>query len=341
MNKTSAIASLLKNSLALILVATLLAACAPATPTPFSSAKIRVGIQPFIGFAPVFIAQEEGFFAEYGIEAEFVTVTSSAEAIPALVQGDLDLLLIAVNPGFFNAIANSSDVRVALSGSQLKADGCTPSGIVARKADAERLKDVANWKGLTLATSPTGLQGIAGFWVDRALKRGGLTFADLETTRLPPASSSEALQSGSVDMVEMIEPWVTRLVSQADAQVIIAAQEVAPNAQFSVVAFGPKLLKDPELGSRAAAAYLRGVAQYQAGGTDRNAEIVAKYTELPVELLKTICWSHVPVDGQPNLESLVEFQQWAVEQGTLEQVIAPENFWDGRFLEQAQTILNR
>ena len=332
---------LLKRVLVLGLLAVLVSACAPsaspvaqeiATPVPV---LVKLSTQPFIGSAPIFIAQEEAYFAKHGVQAEFVPANSSVEALPLLIQGQLDLMLIAVNPAFFNAVVGGSDVRVVLGVSQLRPEGCASLGVVAREAEADRLRSVGNWKGLTLSTTPTGLQGISGFWLDRALEQGGLTLADIEVVKLPPASGADALQSGSVALVETAEPWITRMVQQADAEMVVAAQDVVPNAQYSVVVFGPHLVRDVDLGGRVAAAYLEGLRQYGKGNTDRNVEILAKYTELPSDLLKQICWPSVRTDGSVNLDSLVEFQAWAVEQGFLDKVLDPALFWDGRFLEQA------
>ena len=85
-----------------------------------------------------------------------------------------------------------------------------------------------------------------------------------------------------------------------------------------------------------AQAYLEGVRQYQEGSTDRNVAILAKYTKLEPELLKKVCWPAIPADGSVNLDSIRDFQAWAVERGDMQSVVDPEAFWDGRFLQEAE-----
>ena len=44
-------------------------------------------------------------------------------------------------------------------------------------------------------------------------------------------------------------------------------------------------------------AYLKGVRQYNQGKTDRNVEILAKYTEMKPEEVKQSCWIPMRSDG--------------------------------------------
>ena len=44
-------------------------------------------------------------------------------------------------------------------------------------------------------------------------------------------------------------------------------------------------------------AYLKGVRQYNQGKTDRNVEIIAKYTEMTPEEVKGSCWMSMRSDG--------------------------------------------
>ena len=57
-------------------LALLLQACASSPveqPAP-EPAKLKVTLAPYLGFAPFFIAEDEGFFAEQGLEIELVEI---------------------------------------------------------------------------------------------------------------------------------------------------------------------------------------------------------------------------------------------------------------------------
>jgi len=85
---------------------------------------------------------------------------------------------------------------------------------------------------------------------------------------------------------------------------------------------------------RAAQAYLEGARQYQQGATQRNVEILAKYTGMEKDLLTRICWATIPADGNLNVDYIMAFQKWAAAQEQLDQVVTPDQYWDSRFVEK-------
>ncbi len=295
--------------------------------------QIKVNLQPYIGFAPFVLAREEGYFARYGIQVEFVQVPST-EAVPLLMQGELDMISTVINPNLFNAIARGGSGRIVLSMSQWSADGCASVAILGNKDRAAQLQNISTWKRLALSTDSTGAQGMQGYMLNLVLAQGGLTLADVEVNKLAAPDAFEALKSGAVPLAISVEPWVTRIVQGNYGDILQSAPEVLPDAQYSVVLFSERLLQSPDLGQRVARAYLDAVRQYQDGSTERNVEIVATYTSLDAQLLKQICWATIPTDGAINLDSVMAYQEWAVAQGLLDQVVSPDMFWDGRFIQE-------
>jgi len=63
--------------------------CAAASGEPV---MVKAQILPLLSFAPYFIAQEEGYYADEVLEAEFVQFQHSSDAIPALLQGQVDVI---------------------------------------------------------------------------------------------------------------------------------------------------------------------------------------------------------------------------------------------------------
>lgn len=298
---------------------------------------IKISFQPIISFSPVLIAQEEGYFEKYGLDAEFVPVGSANEAVPLVMQGQLDVVQIALNPGFFNAIAKGGTARVAMGLTRWSVNGCAAIALASRRADTARFQDPAQWKGAKLVTDPVGERGLPGLLLERIAGQYGAGPGDIMMVKLPLANTAEALKNGAVDLVLISEPWLTRVISAADAEVLVTGKDILPEGQSSVVVFSERLLQNRDLGMRVAQAYLEGLRQYQAGNTDRNVAIVAQYTQLEPELIKRVCWATLPADGSLNMDSIMEYQAWAVKQGHLDQVVAPTDFWDGQLLQQAQS----
>ncbi len=321
-----------------LLMTLILVACSLLTPSATVKptdvpVRLKVNVQPYMGYAPLLIAREEGYFSKYGIETEFVNV-ASADALPLVMQGQLDIGVEVMSAGLFNAIARGGTGRLVIGLSQWNSGDCTSTAIVGRKAQVAQLKEIAAWKGLTMSTNETGLQGTQGFFADQVLAKGGLKVTDIQISKLPAPAAMEALQSGATPLAMLTEPWVTYAVSTGQGEILFGGQEVVPGAQLSALVFSERLLKSPELGMRAAQAYLEGARQYQQGATERNVEILAKYTGMDKDLLTRICWTTIPSDGNLNIDNIMAFQKWALSQGQLDQVVTPDKFWDSRFVEK-------
>jgi hypothetical protein len=86
-------------------------------------------------------------------------------------------------------------------------------------------------------------------------------------------------------------------------------------------------------------AYLRAVRQLDQGKTERNLEILAEYTGLDREFLVKACWPSFHDDGWVDVQSVLDFQAWAVEKGYLDSTVAEEQFWDPGFIEHANEVL--
>jgi len=95
-------------------------------------ATVTVTLPPFLSYAPLIIADAEGFFAEQAIEVEFLRVNNAPELLPSLVQGDLDVFAGALAPGFLNLVSGGERVRIVADKGHLPPDSCTYFAVMAR-----------------------------------------------------------------------------------------------------------------------------------------------------------------------------------------------------------------
>ncbi len=309
---------------------------------PAQPVALKVVTQPYLGYAPYFIAREEGYFAEQGLQVEFVNVTAGSDTIAPVIQGNVDAAGSSVNAALFNAIAQGADLRIVAGRSYLPADGCTYSGFVARRqlVESGELASLPQLKGRHMVRQQEG--AVEDYRLQKLLDLAGLSTADLELVDVPSAALLDAFEKGTIDVAGTTEPWITRLVAGGHAVLWQPAQTLMPDFQIALTIYGPNLLKkDPDAGRRFAVALLEGIAQYNQGKTERNMEIVARYTELDKDTLNKACWPAVQSDGTINAQSLVDFEDWAVANGYLDKAVTPEQFWDGSFVEYANRTLGK
>jgi NitT/TauT family transport system substrate-binding protein len=301
--------------------------------------KLKVPSVPYLGNAPFFIAQEEGFFREQGLEVEFVNVTQSGDALTMLVQGGCDVYAGNVSAGLFNAIARGAEIRVVADKGQNRGPGDAYEAFLARRSLVESgaLANLKNLKGLRIRYNPATA---SQYYVEALLEKAGVAWEEIQPVTMPNILMPDAFARDAVDVAGMPEPWVTTVVRGGHAVIWKPVGDVLPNLQIGIIAFGPRLLKkEPDAGVRFMTAYLKAVRQYQQGKTARNLEILRKATGLDLELLKQASWVCIRDDGRPNIESLMDFQRWAKKRKLLDAEVESGRVWEPRFTDEANRIL--
>ena len=151
--------------------------------TPAASAqtplKVRMAVLPIFISAPLFIAQEKGYFAEAGIDFEMTTLWQASEIIAAFASGDIDGSAGGFGPAQMNAVGQGAlDVRLVAPLHSEKPPVATP--LVVRKAlyDDGTVRSVADLKGRRVAINSRG--SAVEYWMYAALATGGLTPADID-----------------------------------------------------------------------------------------------------------------------------------------------------------------
>jgi NitT/TauT family transport system substrate-binding protein len=317
----------------------ILASCSHGTTPAFRS--VKVSVQPYLSFGPLFIAADEGFFAAQGLQVEFVKMENSTEAIPALDMGRLDVVGGAVSLGVLNAIARGAQVRVVADKGQDDPNWGSSNAFLIRRDLASQIPrtQTARLRGLRVVLNPVSY---SGFVLEKALLPAGLSLADLKISKIPDSVLPEAFKQGTVDLAEANEPWLSLILQQGTAVIWLEPKSIVPGMQKAVLFYGPNFLKkDPMTGIRFMQAYLQGVRRFRQGKTPRNLEILCRNTHLDHAVLERATWSAINANGDINGESLQELMAWGIRKGHLSSSLPFERIWDGRFVKAACAALDR
>jgi NitT/TauT family transport system substrate-binding protein len=302
--------------------------------------KVKVVSSPYLSYAPFFIAQEERFFAEQGLQIEFIEMSDASVAIPSLIKGDLDVMADGIWPSQLNAIARGAGIKIVADKGYFLSGGCASTALMVRRTLVEerKIERLSQIKGRRLAMNQASSP--MGYFMEKILGQAGLTLDDVEKFFIPHPAREEAFRKGIIDLTIVSEPWVTRMSQAGHAVVWIPLYQVVPDFQYALLMYGPTFLeRNIDTGKRFMVAYLKAVRQYNLGKTERNLKLVSKYTGLDQELLKKACWQYLRSDGRINIESVLDFQSWAVKRGFLDREVPPNQFWDSRYIEYANKVL--
>ena len=226
--------SLIAAALLLVLV---LAGCTAASPVAAPAAEsaapaaddsaatvVRIGTQPWIGYGPWWIAQEQGLFAKHGIEAQLIDFVQDTEVNAAFAAGEMDVANLATHTAI-KLFANGVDLRIVLL-----EDASTEADAIIAGAD---VADVAALKGQTVAYEEGATSDLL---LNYALQQNGLTLADIQPAPMPAADAGAALIAKQVAAAVTYEPYISAAQAQDPSVQVIYTAAADPGLISDVLA---------------------------------------------------------------------------------------------------------
>ena len=325
------------------LVTALLLALIPAAAMAGAD-KVRVGAYASISDAGLYIAQDKGYFAEQGINAEIVQVNTGSEMTSQLANGDLDASGGSPGAGLYNAVRQGIDLKiVADKGSSLPGHGYF--AFVVRKELADKIKTPADMRGHLLAVTGYGAGASSEVTIARLLESGGVKEGEINQVNMQFADIAAALGTGKVDIGVLIEPLVTQVVRKGIAVVWKRADAIYPNQQYGALMYGPGIIKRPDVARRFMIAYLKAVRFYNdalegKASRDELVSILTKNTSVKnPELYRDMVFPGLDPNGRLNVEGMKQDVAWWVSAGRMKESVPVEKLVDTSYAEQAVAAL--
>ncbi|HSW35049.1 MAG TPA: ABC transporter substrate-binding protein [Candidatus Limnocylindrales bacterium] len=179
----------------LILLAGVLAGCAPAAqpPQPDGLTRIVVADAPTTHHLNLYVAQEKGLFAKYGLEVEIISVESLSAARDAVVTGAADVFWSCPTVAIA-AIAGGAPIRTI---AQVKTP-CTSVLLVPGDSPIQDYQDLA---GKTIAGISPSCEAVIA--ISNAARKAGVEF---NLVTLAGGAAIAALEAGQIDGAILEEP---------------------------------------------------------------------------------------------------------------------------------------
>jgi NitT/TauT family transport system substrate-binding protein len=306
-------------------------------PTAVPSAQtVKHGYNPILAGAPMFIAQERGYFAEAGFELEFTTFDTGAQMVASAAAGQLDVIAAVPSPSLFNALARGIDLKA------VAVESWTGTFLVLRKelADSGQVRSLADLRGKRVSFN---LEGIPVDYALRiAFEKSGLRLDEVEVHRLPNPDLPAALANAAVDAGVVPEPLPTLIESRGIGARALDVQGLAGRQTGAMLVAGPSMLARGEaVNTRFLVAYLRGLRDYLAAITDERVSdpdmvaILSKWTSIPPSTVAAAVASKVDPSGRLDIEDLNRQQDYWRQVGLVPREADLRAFIDHRYLDAA------
>jgi NitT/TauT family transport system substrate-binding protein len=168
-------------------------------------------------YAPFYASRALGFYADEGVEVEWLGVSAPGDGVAGLRNGTVDLTW-----GGPMRVMKDRDLR---ANSPLvcfcEVVGRDPFCLVGRSQQAFRLADLARLRIATVAEVPT-----PWMCLQHDLREHGIDPHRLDRAADRPMSENlAALRAGAVDVVQLFEPYVSFALEEHIGRVLYAASD--------------------------------------------------------------------------------------------------------------------
>ena len=191
---------------------------------------VNVGALPVVDSAGLYLALQNGYFRQAGLTVKISPVTQSPQAIPDMKKGTIDVVAGANYVSFFQAaVVKHLPVKLLVDG-----ESCTDNTFQVLALPSSGITSPAGLAHKRIAVNITN--NIQTMLTNTALQAAGVNPASVTYVKVPFPDMGDALRSGAVDAINVVEPFITENELKIGAQPIMSTC-TGPTANFPISGF--------------------------------------------------------------------------------------------------------
>ncbi len=240
-----------------------------------SAEAIRISYQPSLYWAlPYYVATEKEWWAEVGLEPEFVTFPAGAPQVAAAQAKDWDVGATGSVPAILGAS------RFGLKAIGISNDESRTNALMAPKGDIEAVKaDPSQIKSIVITTNST-----ADYTARACLQKWGVDPKGVEFVNLAQAQIITAVISGSARFAGVWAPNTYTLQERADYDYLCSGADADAIVPGSLVVRADYAAENPEAVQKYLAVYLKAIRWIKANPDEAQQMLTDFYSEGGVEI---------------------------------------------------------
>ncbi|MCP1910929.1 NitT/TauT family transport system substrate-binding protein [Bradyrhizobium sp. USDA 4501] len=287
--------------------------------------KAKIGVLRLSSSAPVFIAQDKGYFRDAGLDVELKFFDAAQPIAVATASGDVDFGITAVTAGLYN-LAGKGTLKVIGGMSREKAGYPLIGYFASNNAYAAGLKTPKDLAGKRVAVTQVGssFHYSLGLLADKY----GFKLSDVKVVPLQSLSNAAAALKGETVDAALLPVSTARTLMDSNGAKLLGWVGDETPWQLGAIFASPKALTNAPLVTRLLTALTRADHEYHdviltaikdgvAPINDKTRpllEIIAKYTNLPVAQVVGNC-AYIDPDGKLDVKNLDNQIKWLQGQG--------------------------
>lgn len=227
----------------------------------------RLATNTWVGYGPLYLAQEKGYFKDEGVDVTMTVMEDVAQRKTALVKGDVD-----AEGDTVDSLILARDQKVPAVATMEFDVSNGADGILTTDA----IKSVQDLKGKKIAVQRNF---ISEAFLDYVLGKNGLKPSDVQKIDTEAGAAGAAFVSGSVDVAVTYEPWLTKSKERKGAKVLVSSADEKGVVVDILSVSQDYLTKNPENVQKVMRAWFRALDYWKAH-PDEADEIMGKHYNL-------------------------------------------------------------
>jgi len=299
------------------------------TPSEAPLLKATLGVETSLLPAAVWVAEEKGYFEDYGLDLTIKEFDSGRLSLVAMLESNqgIDIATVAPTPIMFNSFERGDFSIFATFVSSYE-----DVKVIARN---DRVTSAEDLRGKRVGT-PMGTTG--QFFLDAFLTDNSILSSEVEAVDIDPSDLPDALAKGVVDAIVIWEPHGTNAKNLLGDLAIRLPSSDIYNETFNFVSTNAFLKSDSEAIKRFVQA-VDTATEFIKQHKEESQEIVATRLNLDTESM-TALWEEFTFDitlEQSLIRVLEAEARWAINSDLVESEHMP-NYLDYIYLHALEEV---
>ncbi|MDQ0189831.1 ABC transporter substrate-binding protein [Alicyclobacillus cycloheptanicus] len=304
---------------------------------------VTVGTTPLVSSAPVFLAEDLGYWKKLGLNVQIKTYEAAGDIDVATAANSLDVSATGITASLFNMWASGKKEYIVADKGRIWPGQHFEALVASNQAWNSGLKSVADLKGKKFGDTTAG--STFDFLLGTMLSKDNLSLSDIQDVPLHTTSNvAAAVQTGQVDAAILPQPAANQEISNGKVH-LIAWVDDNVKADLLVMAYSPQFRTQTDTATKFMEGYLEAVQFYmQHVYHNKNTNdpdlkkalnIISKYTQQPASVVQSeLIYVDPNAEVDPsNIENQLKFYE---QNGMVQGSVSVNDMIDNSFLKAAQ-----
>ena len=290
--------------------------------------KVKVGVLPIANAAPLYIARDQGYFKEEGIEIEPQLAQGGSELVTSLVAGESQFAFLGYVPVIVGR-AKNLPIKV-IANADNGAETPEKEWQVIMSAKGSDIREPKDLEGKTIAIN--AVKGVGEVTVKAALEAEGADPNSIKILEIPFPEMPAALEKGRVDAIWAPEPFLTQVLGAGGNEVLPVYQSLGPLFPNGAYATTEEYIAKNEKVVEGFARAINKALKYATDNPDEARKTITTFTKIPPDVVQKIRLPLWPTEI--DNEQLTDLIGYTKKYGVIEETFPVEDMiWEGATAE--------